>query len=218
VTDSPPIRLLIAEDQPMLRKAFATLLEMRPEFDVVATAEDGAQAVSAARAHRPDVALMDIKMPRLDGIAATRAILAENPKIRIIMLTTFETDELVFEAILAGAHAYLLKDAEEADIIASIRAAAVGETRMSPRIAAKIMNEFRRVKSAACETALAPDDEPLTDREKDVLAGVAAGKGNKVIAAELNLAEGTVKNHVSAILAKLHLRSRTELAIRALSR
>ncbi len=210
------IRLLIAEDQAMIRKAFAALLELEPDLAVVATAADGAEAISAARAFRPDVVLMDIKMPRIDGIAATRDILAENPQTRVIILTTFGTDDLVFEAILAGAQAYLLKDADESEIVAAIRAAARGESRLSPRIAEKILGEFRRVKNPAPSREYCAFD-PLTDREKDVLAGVAAGKNNKLIARELGLAEGTVKNHVSTILAKLHLRSRTELAVRALS-
>ncbi len=216
MTNNQTIRLLIAEDQPMIRKAFVSLLELEPDITVVASAADGAEAISAARAFLPDVVLMDIKMPRIDGIAATRAILAENPHTRVIVLTTFETDELVFEAILAGAHAYLLKDAEESEILDAIRAAARGEARLSPRIAEKIIGEFRRVKFPERVGAQA-EREPLTEREKEVLAGVAAGKGNRQIAKELKLAEGTVKNHVSTILAKLHLRSRTELAIKVLS-
>jgi DNA-binding NarL/FixJ family response regulator len=180
--------------------------------------DGGEQAIDAARAFGPDIVLMDIKMPRIDGIAATRAILAENPRMRIIMLTTYETDELVFEAILAGAQAYLLKDAEEAEILGAIRAVAKGEPRLSPRIAEKILAEFRRVKTPARGAEPPLEQEALTMREKDVLAGVAAGRNNRDIAQELGLAEGTVKNHVSTILAKLHLRSRTELAVRSLSR
>ncbi len=216
MTDNQPIRLLIAEDQPLIRKAFVALLELEPDIAVVAAAGDGAEAVRAARAWRPDVVLMDIKMPRVDGIAATRAILQDNPKTNVIVLTTFETDELVFEAILAGAKAYLLKDAEESEILEAIRAAARGEPRLSPRIAEKIIGEFRRVKTPERAESL-EEQESLTDREKEVLAGVADGKGNREIAQELKLAEGTVKNHVSTILAKLHLRSRTELAIKVLS-
>ncbi len=213
-----PIRLMIVEDQSVIRKAIAALLAMEPDIDVVATAADGEQAVSAARAFAPDIILMDVKMPRMDGVAATRAIVSENPNVRVIMLTTFDADDLVFDAILAGAQAYLLKDAEESEILASIRAVAKGEPRLSPGIARKIMDEFRRVKSPSQRAAsLSLDEAKLTDREKDVLACVAAGKGNRDISGELGLAEGTVKNHVSTILAKLHLRSRTELAIRALS-
>lgn len=147
MTNNQPIRLLIAEDQPLIRKAFGALLELEPDISVVAAAADGAEAIRAARAWRPDVVLMDIKMPRVDGIAATRAILQDNPQTNVIVLTTFETDELVFEAILAGAKAYLLKDAEESEILEAIRAAARGEPRLSPRIAEKIIGEFRRVKT-----------------------------------------------------------------------
>lgn len=215
MTAEKQIRLMIAEDQSVIRKALAALLALEADIAVVATAADGEQAVSAALAYAPDVVLMDLKMPRMDGIAATRAILAKAPSIRVIMLTTFDTDELVFEAVSAGAQGYLLKDAEEAEILAAIRAAARGEPRLSPSIAAKILGEFRRVRTPS-KSAL-EDEEPLTEREKDVLNHVAAGKGNREIAREMGLAEGTVKNHVSTILAKLHLRSRTELAIRALS-
>lgn len=210
------VRILIAEDQPMIRKALTTLLEMELDLAVVAAVGDGAEAIRAARAYGPDVVVMDIKMPRVDGIAATRAILSDNPKIHVIMLTTFESDDLVFEAILAGAQAYLLKDAEEGEILESIRAAARGEPRLSPRIAEKIIGEFRRVKAPE-RVGEALEEELLTDRERAVLAEVASGKGNREIARDLKLAEGTVKNHVSAILAKLHLRSRTELAVKALS-
>ncbi len=215
MTAEKQIRLMIAEDQSVIRKALAALLALEKDIAVVATAADGEQAVSAALAYAPDVVLMDLKMPRMDGIAATRAILAKAPSIRVIMLTTFDADELVFEAVSAGAQGYLLKDAEEAEILSAIRAAARGEPRLSPSIAAKILGEFRRVRTPS-KSAL-EDEEPLTDREKDVLNHVAAGKGNREIAREMGLAEGTVKNHVSTILAKLHLRSRTELAIRALS-
>lgn len=217
MTEQAPIRLLIAEDQAVVRKAVAALLAMEPDMDVVATAADGDQAVRAARAFQPDVILMDMKMPRMDGVAATRAILTENPKAHIIALTTFENDELVFDAFLAGAQAYLLKDAEESEILKAIRAVARGEACLSPRIAEKILSEFRRIKGGPRASRPAAEAESLTEREKEVLGGVAAGKGNRAIADELGLAEGTIKNHVSTILAKLHLRSRTELAIRALS-
>lgn len=217
MSEAKPIRLLIAEDQAMIRKAFAALLAMEPDIDVVATAADGAEAVAAARAFQPDVALMDIKMPRVDGIAATRAILSESPRTRVIILTTYETDDFVFDAILAGAQAYLLKDAEENEILSAIRAVARGEPRLSPSIAQKILGEFRRVKGPARHIESCAAREPLTERERDVLGRVALGKGNREIAQELGLAEGTVKNHVSTILSKLHVRSRTELAIRAIS-
>jgi len=217
VNQETPIRLLIAEDQAVMRKAVAALLALEPDIVVVATAADGDQAVRAARAFQPDVVLMDMKMPRMDGVEATRAIIAENPNAHIIALTTFDDDALVFDAFLAGAQAYLLKDAEESEILAAIRAGARGESRLSPGIAQKILTEFRRIKGGPAARDTHGEEEPLTEREKEVLAGVAAGKSNRAIADELGLAEGTIKNHVSAILAKLQLRSRTELAIRALS-
>lgn len=212
------IRLMIAEDQAVIRKALSALLAFEADMEVVATAADGEQAVEAARAYTPDVILMDLKMPRMDGLGATRAIVAEIPQTKIIMLTTFDDDELVFDAISAGAQGYLLKDAEESEILSAIRSAARGETGLSPSIAMKILAEFRRLKNLPRGASVNLDsEEPLTEREKHVLALVAAGKGNRDIAREMGLAEGTVKNHVSTILAKLHLRSRTELAIRALS-
>lgn len=214
--DAQTIRLMIVDDQPMIRKALAAMLNLERDIVVAASVGDGAEAVRAARAFRPDVVLMDLKMPILDGIAATRAIVAEHPRIHVIALTTFDQDDMVFEAVMAGAAAYLLKDAKEVEIVEAVRAAACGEPRLSPSIATKILREFRRVKSAEqAEPPLAED--LLTDREKDVLAGVASGKGNRDIARDLSLAEGTVKNHVSTILSKLHLRSRTELAVRAVS-
>jgi DNA-binding NarL/FixJ family response regulator len=216
VTAGEQIRLMIAEDQTVIRKALSALLALEKDMAIVAAVGDGEQAVSAALAYAPDVILMDLKMPRMDGIAATRAILSKSPDIRIVMLTTFDADDLVFEAVMAGAQGYLLKDAEESEILSAIRSAARGEPHLSPRVAAKILSEFRRVKASSTQMR-EEKEEPLTERERDVLNRVAAGKGNREIAREMGLAEGTVKNHVSTILAKLHLRSRTELAIRALS-
>ncbi|MGJ0392081.1 MAG: response regulator [Methylocystis sp.] len=216
MTAGEQIRLMIAEDQTVIRKALSALLALEKDMAIVAAVGDGEQAVSAALAYAPDVILMDLKMPRMDGIAATRAILSKSPDIRIVMLTTFDADDLVFEAVMAGAQGYLLKDAEESEILSAIRSAARGEPHLSPRVAAKILSEFRRVKASSTQMR-EEKEEPLTERERDVLNRVAAGKGNREIAREMGLAEGTVKNHVSTILAKLHLRSRTELAIRALS-
>ncbi|HXZ17395.1 MAG TPA: response regulator transcription factor [Roseiarcus sp.] len=217
MNDHPKIRLLIVDDQPMIRNALATLVNGEADMQVVATASDGEEALRATRAWRPDIVLMDLKMPRLDGVAATRAIRAETPQCRIIVLTTFDSDELVFDAVLAGASAYLLKDAEERELLEAIRAAARGESSLSSGVATKILEEFRRVKGRE-RADQGVEEEILTERERDVLAGVAAGKANREIARELKLAEGTVKNHVSAILAKLHLRSRTELAVKAKGR
>jgi DNA-binding NarL/FixJ family response regulator len=204
-----PIRVMIVEDQQLIRRAFKTLLSLESDIDVVAEAGDGHEAIRLARLSRPDVVLMDLQMPRMGGVAATRAILADNPKTRIIVLTTFDADEMVFDAVGAGAAAYLLKDAEEADILASIR----GQSRLSPAIAEKLMREIRRNHRSpppGADSALA---EPLTEREHAILGLVAAGRSNKEIAHELKLAEGTVKNYVSRIMDKTGARSRTELAV-----
>lgn len=210
------IRVMIVDDQPMIRKALTATLDLEPGIAVVSTVGDGGEAVRAARAFAPDVILMDMKMPILDGVSATRAILGESPKIRVVALSTFDQDDLVFQAIMAGATGYLLKEATEDELIGAIRAAARGEPRLSPSVAGKILGEFRRVKNAQRADAPLSGDQ-LTEREKEVLAGVAAGKANRDIARELSLAEGTVKNHVSTILSKLQLRSRTELAVKAVS-
>ena len=214
MSDSPaetPIRVMIVEDQQLIRRAFRTMLSLEPDIDIVCEAGDGQEAVRLAKLSRPDVILMDLQMPRLGGVAATRTILADNPGIRIIVLTTFDTDEMVLDAIAAGASAYLLKDAEEADILASIR----GQSRLSPAIAEKLMNEIRRTHRPG-NTSGAEPAEPLTDREHTILALVSAGRSNKEIANELKLAEGTIKNYVSRIMDKTGARSRTELAINSI--
>jgi DNA-binding NarL/FixJ family response regulator len=213
------IRLLIAEDQLVTRRALAAIFEALPEFEVVGLAADGAEAIRLAKMEAPDVALLDIKMPRLDGIEATRRMATEAPTTNIVMLTTFDTEDLVREAILAGAIGYILKDAEEAEIIETVRDAARGLSRLSPSVARKMIEDFRRLRRPppAAEANM-PEGEPLTERETVVLDLISAGKSNRDISAELGLAEGTVKNHVSSILAKLHARSRTELAVKAVRR
>ena len=208
----PPTRVMIVEDQQLIRRAFKTMLSLGPDLDVVAEAGDGLEAVRLARLTKPEVILMDLQMPRLGGVAATRQILADLPETRIIVLTTFDTDEIVLDAISAGAIAYLLKDAAEADILASIR----GETRLSPTVASKVLGAIRRTHKTE-ESAGGGDgsEEALTTREDAILRLVAVGRSNKEIANELNLAEGTVKNYVSRIMDKLNVRSRTELAVKA---
>ena len=213
------IRILIAEDQPLIRRAFAAMLALEPDFTIVAQAADGAEAVQAARRWKPDVVLLDIQMPRLNGIAATKQILKDCPETQVIILTTYDTDDLVFDAICAGAQAYLLKDAEEEEILDTIRAVSRGHSRLAPNVARKLLNEFRRVRRPNETSAPAAlPGEALTERENDILQLIVAGKGNKEIAGQLKLAEGTVKNYVSRILEKLNARSRTELAVKALNR
>ena len=214
------IRILIAEDQQLVRRAFSTMLSLEGDLKVVAQAADGAEAIQLARKWRPDIVLMDLQMPRVGGIGAMKRILEDVPDAKIIVLTTFDTDELVFEAISAGAHAYLLKDSNEAEILETIRAVHSGQSRLSPAIARKVLDEFRRQRPSG---VVAPDDdgladEGLTEREEKVLALVAKGKSNREISDTVFLAEGTVKNYVSKIMEKLHVESRTELAIKALNR
>jgi DNA-binding NarL/FixJ family response regulator len=218
--DMSEIRVLIAEDQQLVRRAFSTMLSIEPDIKIVAQAADGAEAIQLARQWRPDIVLMDLQMPRVGGIGAMKRILEDVPDARIIVLTTFDTDELVFEAISAGAHAYLLKDSNEAEILETIRAVHAGQSRLSPKVAGKVMDEFRRQRPSgvAAPSDDEPADESLTDREEKVLALVAKGRSNKDIAETVFLAEGTVKNYVSKIMEKLHVESRTELAIKALKR
>ena len=219
MTDADPIHILIAEDQQLIRRAFATMLSLEPDMNVVAQAADGTEAIQLARAWRPDIVLMDLQMPRLGGVAATQRILSECPGTQVIVLTSFDTDDLVFEAISSGAQAYLLKDASEADILETIRSVKRGESRLAPNVARKVLDEFRRSRPAG--TPLSEDEapnEPLTEREERVLSLVAEGRSNKEIARAVFLAEGTVKNYVSRIMEKLGARTRTELAIKALRR
>jgi DNA-binding NarL/FixJ family response regulator len=215
---SEKIRLLIAEDQPLIRRALASLFEAEADVEVVAQAGDGAEAVRMARAWSPDVALLDIKMPRLNGIEAARQITQELPAIKVVMLTTFDTDDLVFDAILAGAVGYLLKEAEEREIVATVRDAARGQSRLSPSIARRVLDDFRRIKKPRVASDGDSASQALTARESLVLDLIVEGKANKDISRALSLAEGTVKNHVSNILSKLHARSRTELAVKALNK
>lgn len=211
-----PIKLLIAEDQIAIRRSLTSLFRRQPDIELIGEVADGAEAARRAELDRPDVALLDIKMPRLTGIEAARIIRNKSPGTKVVMLTTFDTDDLVFEAILAGAIGYLLKDTEEEEILATVREAARGQSRMSPAIARRVLDDFRRIKQMRPAPTPDADREDLTPRERDILDLIGAGLSNRDIGERLSLAEGTVKNHVSNILSKLHARSRTELAVRAL--
>lgn len=226
-----PLRLLIVDDQPLIRRGLAMMLATEPGIEVVGQAADGLEAIELALTTSPDVVVMDLQMPRASGVVATREITARRPATRVVVLTTYDHDELVFEAIRAGAQAYLLKDASEAEVLDTVRAVHRGESRLSPTIARKVMDQFRVLPAPpAGGTAAAaagavdrpaaadPLEEPLTDKEERILDLLAQGKSNKQIAAEVFLAEGTVKNYVSRIMDKLHARSRTELAVRAVGR
>ena len=217
MNNTEPIRILIAEDHQIVRRAVATMLSLEPDMRVVAQAADGVEAVQLARTWRPDIVLMDLRMPRLDGIAAIQCIMAECPSTQVIVLTAFDTDELVFGAISSGAQAYLLKDASTEDILDTIRVVKRGGSRLAPDVARKLLDEFRRIWPA--DVLLAADELPpeqLAEREERILTLVVEGRSNKEIADTMCFAEGTVKNYVSRIMKKLHVRTRTELAVKVL--
>ena len=199
-----PIRLLIVEDQTLMRQGLKTILDLEPGLEVVAEAADGAEGVAQALRLRPDVVLMDVQMPRLDGVQATAELVRQWPAARVIILTTFDRDDYVFQGVRAGAQGYLLKDAPADQLIATIRRVHAGETFIQPEIASRALREMMR----PAEHAL----EPLSDRERQVLVLLAQGASNKEIAESLVITEGTVKNHVSSLLGKLRAENRTQAA------
>ena len=209
-----PVRVLLVDDQRLFREGLATLLSVHEDLEVVGEAADGREAVERVRALRPDVVLMDLRMPRMDGVAATREIRSLTADAEILVLTTFDDDEDVFRALRAGAAGYLLKDCPPEQLTEAIRAAARGESFLQPSVASKVVAELNRLRPRdATPNRSLPD--PLSERELDVLREVARGLGNREIAATLHLAEGTVKNYVSVILAKLDVPDRTRAALKA---
>ncbi len=211
------IRVLIVDDQEIIRQGLAIILRGQPDLQVIGLAEDGERGVELAREQQPDIALMDIKMPKLNGIQATQKIAQVSKATQVIILTTFDTDELIFAGIRAGARGYLLKDAPSETLLDAIRRVYAGESILNPTVARKLLEEFSRVaKSAKPATTTEPLIEELTEREVEILRGMMEGLANKEIGAKLGLAEGTVKNHVSAILAKLHANDRTHAVVNAL--
>ncbi len=213
-----PIRILLADDQSLFREGLRTLLSVQPDLEVVGEAGNGEEAVRLATTLRPDVVLMDLQMPVLDGVAATRQLRTTCPACRVIVLTTFDDDEYVFEGLRAGAMGYLLKDTPSAKLAEAIRAAARGESFLEPSVAAKVVAEFTRLSTPskpAASLAVQPLAEPLSDRELEVLRLVAQGASNKEIAAALFIAEGTAKNHLTNILGKLGVTDRTQAALKA---
>ena len=209
-----PIRLLLVDDQALFREGLRTLLSVWPDLEVVGEAGNGAEAVETAVALRPDVVLMDLRMPVLDGVAATRRLRQELPDCKIIVLTTFDDDEHVFDGLRAGAVGYLLKDVPSEKLVEAIRAAAGGASFLQPSIAAKVLAEFTRLTPVSAPAAQ-PLVEPLSERELEILDLLAAGSSNREIANQLFIAEGTVKNHVTNILGKLGVRDRTQAALKA---
>ncbi len=212
------IRVLLVDDQALFREGLHTLLSVWPDLEVVGEAGNGQEALDAAARLKPDVVLMDLRMPVLDGVAATRRLLEKMPQVKIIVLTTFDDDDHVFDGLRAGAVGYLLKDVPSEKLVEAIRAAAAGQSFLQPSVAAKVVAEFTRLTAVAQETAVSPPNalvEPLSEREQEILALVATGASNKEIAGELFIAEGTVKNHVTNILGKLGVRDRTQAALKA---
>ncbi len=203
------IRLLLVDDQRLMRDGLRTLLELEADLQVVAEAENGQQALDAFTRHKPDVILMDIRMPVMDGVEATRRILQADSQARIIILTTFDDDEYVFDALRVGALGYLLKDVSRAELIEAVRTVHAGGALIEPSVARKVLAEFSRLPA----THHRPIDVPLTEREQQILSLLAEGLSNKQIAERLYLAEGTVKNYVSSILDKLGVDDRTQAAL-----
>ena len=213
---SEVIRILLCEDQTLMRQGLHTVLELEPGFQVVAEAEDGEQAVKRYaelqnQGQGPDIVLMDVQMPHQNGVQATAAITTVYPGARIIILTTFDYEDYVFEAVKAGAMGYLLKDVPANELASTIRRVYAGEPFIQPSIASKLLMDVGR-KGRAAAQGNAPIDEELSTREIEVLKLLASGASNREIAERLTLAEGTVKNHVSNILSKLHAENRTQAA------
>jgi DNA-binding NarL/FixJ family response regulator len=208
------IRILLVDDQALFREGLRTLLSVQPGLEVVGEAGNGEEAVRLAAALHPDVVLMDLHMPALDGVAATRRLCESWPDCRVIVLTTFDDDEYVFEGLRAGAVGYLLKDVPSHKLVEAIKATARGESFLQPSVAAKVVAEFARMAERAPSRSESLV-ESLSGREVEVLRLVAAGKTNREIAHTLVIAEGTVKNHVTSILGKLGVRDRTQAALKA---
>jgi NarL family two-component system response regulator LiaR len=210
IKQNESIRILITDDHAVVREGLRTLIGTEPGMEVVGEAADGVEAVQKACSLRPDVILLDMVMPRMDGLEAINEIKRECPEARILVLTSFSDDEKVFPAIKAGALGYLLKNTTPLRLLNAIRDVHQGKPSMSSDIAKKVMNELQRTSD------LPPTEEPLTEREMDVLRLVAQGLSNRDIAETLVIGEGTVRTHVSKILSKLHLANRTQAALYAL--
>jgi DNA-binding NarL/FixJ family response regulator len=210
----PPIRVCLVDDQRLMRDGLRTLLELEDGIEVVGEAEDGRSALEIYAATRPDVLLMDIRMPGMDGVEATRRLVTQWPDAKIIILTTFDDEATIFDGLRAGALGYLLKDVSGQELTAAVREVARGGALIQPSVARKVLAEFARVAPAspAAATFLV---EPLSAREEEILRGITKGLTNKEIANRLALTEGTVKNYVSTIFQKMGVQDRTQAAMRA---
>jgi DNA-binding NarL/FixJ family response regulator len=215
------IKVLLVDDQTLIRQGIRLLLEIEPDIQVVGQAANGRAAIEQVKALQPDVVLMDVRMPEMDGVAATRELSTRYPEVKVIILTTFEDDETVFEGLKAGARGYLLKDISSEEMAQAVRKVAAGQALIEPRITRKVLAEFSRLATAT--------DQPrssnagglsetlqgtLTDRELEVLQALAHGLSNREIAGQLVITEGTVKNHVSSLIDKLGVRDRTQAVLK----
>lgn len=208
------IRVVIADDQTLFRQGLRTLLSVQPDIEVVGEAENGLEVLRLVATYTPNVVLMDVEMPMLDGVAATRRVRQDFPDCHVVILTTFDNDDYVFEGLRVGAVGYLLKDTPADKLIDAIRIAARGESFLQPSIAAKVVSEFSRLSEIATQIHQ-PLKYPLTPRETEILRLVTQGMTNMEIANRLVITEGTVKNHVTAILNKLDVEDRTQASLRA---
>jgi DNA-binding NarL/FixJ family response regulator len=225
-----PISIVLVDDQSLLREGLRTLLELQPDLRIVGEAGEGIVAEALVERFHPDVVLMDLRMPRRDGVEATRRIVSRWPAVQVLVLTTFDEDELVFRSIEAGAAGYLLKDVGSDALAAAVRAASRGESPIQPSVARKVLGRLRATSQHSSGVSAsergspldagqsAAGAEPFTDRERDVLRLLGAGATNREIAEHLGLTDGTVKNYVSTLLGKTDLRDRTQLAVWAIRR
>jgi DNA-binding NarL/FixJ family response regulator len=208
-----PIRVLLVDDQVLLRAGFRMILEAQPDIEVVGEAGDGLQAVDAARRLKPDLVLMDIRMPGLDGIEATRRLAGAGveSRVKVVILTTYDLDEYVFDALAAGASGFLLKHVPPEELVRGVRAAAAGDALLAPSVTRRLIEEFAKRRAPARWKST--DVESLTEREREVLRLLARGRSNQEIAAELHVGEATIKTHVAHVLDKLDLRDRVQAVI-----
>lgn len=207
------VRVVLADDEQLLRVGFRMILDAHADFEVVAEAGTGHEAVTAAAAHRPDVIVMDVRMPELDGIAATETIVRKHPEVRVLILTTFDLDEYAFAGLRAGASGFLLKNVPPDELVAAIRTVAAGDAVVAPRVTRRLLDTFAQRMPTATQAMRDERLARLTDREREVLQALALGQSNQEIAASLFLSEATVKTHISRILTKFDLRDRVQAVI-----